>query len=238
MGVAHPREEIAVAQYHALRLARGPRRVHEHRRSVGQRPFDQGISQFRLGTQAICTDGLQLFPRNQSGIRIVGQAAWLVVNDVLDRCTLIAQIKHLVDLLLVFSQDKADMRLMHEVTDFVGCCSRVDGHRVAAQHAGREHAHVEPGSVVAQDQQGILCAKTQAFHAGRAGERGIQHLRPGGLLPYSQVLFAHGHAIAQQLGVASQNVDEGGVGAHIPCGLAALGSIGFSALHAHPPGRP
>jgi len=239
MGVANPGEQIPVAQHHALRFARGSRRVHEHGWSFGPCPFDQGISQFRFGTQAIRTNGLQLFPRHQPGIRIAGQAAWFVVDDAGDRRAPITQIEHLVDLFLIFGQDKADIRLMHEVMDFVMRGVGVDRHRVAAQHASREHAHVKPGPVVAQHQQGILGAKTETFHAGRASERGIQHLRPGGLLPYSQVFFAHGHAMAQQLGVAGQDADEGGVGAQVPgCGATALGGVNVSALHAHLPDRP
>ena len=51
------------------------------------------------------------------------------------------------------------MRLVHEVTYFVMRGVGVNRHRVAAQHAGGEHAHVEPGPVVTQHQQGIFAIK-------------------------------------------------------------------------------
>ena len=170
MGVANAGQQISVAQHDPFGFARGARRVDEHGGSVGLGPFDQGISQFRFGTQAIRTDDQQLVPRHQSGIGIAGQATRLIVNDVVNRFALITQIEHLVDLLLVFGQDEADIRLVHEVTDFVVRGVGVYRHGVTAQHAGCQHAHIKSGPVVAQHQQGIFAIKPKMLHARRAGQ--------------------------------------------------------------------
>jgi hypothetical protein len=162
----------------------------------------------------------------------MGQAARLVVHDVLDGRAGFSEVEHFVHLLLVFGERKAQMRFLDEVADLVGRSVRVGRHGVTAEHSRSEHAHVEVGAVVAEHEQGVFAAKTHALQARSAGQRCFEHLRPGGFLPNAQVFFTHGNAVAEHFGIAREDANQRGVGLQIP-GRGVL----FSALHGLPPGR-
>ena len=137
--------------------------MHEDCWAFRLRALDQCIAKSGIFGQPFGALGLQSLPRDQTGIGIGIQSARIVVDDVLDRRALVAQIQDLVDLLLVFRQHEARSRLMYEVTDFVERRIRKRRHRIPVERAGREHAGVEPWPVIAKDKHHFAGAEAEAF---------------------------------------------------------------------------
>jgi len=216
VGVAHASEHVALLQHHALGLAGGARRVHEHRRALGYRPIDKIVAQIRFVAQASGTGLAQLLPRGQAIDLVVAETARVVVNDVPQRWRVLAQFQQLVDLLLVLGQRKARLRLAGEMEHLLGRGVRVDRHRIALERAGGQHAQVQANPVVAEHQHRVPGGETQLLETGRDGKHLVEHLLPGEFLPDAERLLAHGDLAPMAAGVDGQQPGQGGLRVQVP----------------------
>ena len=231
VGIAHARQDVAVAEHHALGLARGARRMDEHRRVIRLREAQQRLAQARLALQPLAPPGLEVRPRDESRRRVARHPARVVVHDVADVGAALAQVERLVDLLLVFGDDEGDLHFAGHVQHFLRRRVRVHRHRVSAEHARAQHAHVQARPVVAEHQHALAAHEAHLLQPGGDRQHGVGHLRPGRLLPDAPVLLAHRDGIGHGLRIGRHEAHQRGLGVEVP-------GRGFRQLHARPRCKP
>ena len=132
----------------------------------------------------------------QERLRVVAQAARVVVDDVLELRAAVPDLQHLVDLLLVLDDRELDLGVVQHVDHLLGHRVLVERHRHAAERLRRGHRPVQARAVVADDRE--VHPALEAERGEPAGERAhlLGDLRPGPGLPDAEVLLARRRMIA------------------------------------------
>ena len=205
-----PVDQRGVRVHHALGVAGGAR-GEEHRRHIG------GLDLVDLAPEKLgvlrgkdLAGGDQLVQPGQAVLDILAQAARIVKEDVRELRTFLAHLQHLVDLLLVFHQGEAHVRVGDREDAFGGHRILVQRHRNRAERLRGEHGGVQARTVGAHDddvfvalQAGLVQAAGNLLH-----QRG--HVSPAMGLPDAIFFFAHGGRAGALGGVFEQKSGERG----------------------------
>ena len=155
----------------------------------------------------------------QAGVVVVAQPARLVVDHLLELRQPLGHRQDLVDLLLVLDRGEAHLGVRQHVGQLVGHRVGIDRHRDGAEHLRRHHRPVELRPVGADDRDGVAALEAEAVQPDRIGAHLVEHLRPGPGLPDAEILVPIRRAVAEQAGVADQQLGKrvrlrGGVARH------------------------
>jgi len=179
----------------------------KHRGRVGTRTLgDLGVEKRRIAPGRGPANLDQPVAAHQLRLRIVAQAARLVVVDVRERRALRQDLEQLVHLLLVLRDGMRDRRVLDRERHFGRHRVLVERHRDAAQALRSAHRGIDARPVVAD--QGQVVAALEALRGQAAGERAhfVGEARPAPGLPDTQILLAnrrppgaHARVVHQQL---------------------------------------
>ncbi len=203
-------DQRAMRVHHALGVAGGAR-GEEHRRHIVRLDlFDLAPEELGVLRGEDLARGNQFVQRRQTVLDILAQAARIVEVDVRQLRTLLAHLQHLVDLLLVFHQGKAHVRVGDREHAFGGHRILVQRHRNRAERLRGEHGRIQAGPVGAHDdhvfvalQAGLVQAAGNLLHQRR-------HVGPAVGLPDAIFFFAHGGRAGALGGVFEQKSGERG----------------------------
>ena len=177
-------------QHHALGTARRAGRV-ENDRDVAPTPASHLVFEESGVTGVVRAPLLRVaIEALEEWLRVVAQAASVVVEDYLKRPAALLDLQQLVHLLLVLGDSEADLRLLERVDHFLGDRVLVEGDRDSAEALGRGHGPVEPRAVVPDDREAVAAPEAPGRQAGRS--RGLRVPRPRPALPDAEVLLDRG----------------------------------------------
>ena len=120
---------------------------------------------------------------------VVAQAAPVVEQDVRELRALLADLEHLVDLLLVLDHREAHLALLIGNTHSGRRGVLVERDRNGAERLRRQHGGVQAGPVGADDDQVLAALQAELVQAARDMRYPLGHLAPADGLP-DAVLFS------------------------------------------------
>ena len=170
--------------------ARGMRHYTAPQLMAYDRLRDLGFEKRRVSPKGLEPDLEQLVAARQLRLRIVAQAARLVVVDARQARALRQDLEQLVDLLLVFRQRVRDRRILDREGHLGRHRVLVERHRDPAKALRRAHRGVDARAVVADDRE--MVAALEILRRQSAGERAhfIGEAMPAPGLPDAEVLLA------------------------------------------------
>ena len=107
----------------------------------------------------------ELRDADQTGGVVFAQAAWVVVNDVLNAGYRFTHFQQLVDLLLVLCKCKCNLGILDDKTHFLRDGILVQRNGDCAQALHRNEPHVKAGAVVADEGEILPLGQTQRSQA-------------------------------------------------------------------------
>ncbi len=158
--------------------------------------------------------------RQQAGLVVIAQAARVVVPDMRQLRALLAQLDHLVDLLLVFHDREAHLGVVHREHVLGRHRVLVQRHRNGAQRLRRQHRRVQTRAVLTHHHHVVAACDAERRHAARQLAHQRRQLPPGGGLPDAVFLLAQGRRVGARGGVLEQQAGECGL--HRTCLLGRV----------------
>ena len=132
-----------------------------------------------------------MVPGHQAINLVKAKPARFVIDNVSNAASpCVSHLKDLVHLLLVFGDGRDDFDLAKEMLKLFERRAWISWHRIAPEQRDRDHAHIEPGTIVAQDEHGLAGRDTERFKTSRAFKNLFSIFGPGGFLPDAAFLFA------------------------------------------------
>ncbi|GBF26147.1 hypothetical protein MnTg02_01184 [bacterium MnTg02] len=114
---------------------------------------------------------------------VIRQPPRLIINNLFDGWHLIGNLKHLVDLLLIFGDDEFDPCMLKDKYQFLGDRILISGHRQGAKTLRCEESPIKPRAVVTNNGDCIATLQTKHLEAESERPNLIQNLRPAPCLP-------------------------------------------------------
>jgi hypothetical protein len=147
----------------------------------------------------------------QAGLGVVAQAARLVVPDVGQMRTAIADLDQLVHLLLVFDDRKRHFRVGDRKHELGRYRVLVQRHRHRAQRLRSEHRGIQAPTVFADHHHMLAALQAGSRQAQRQLAYQLGELSPAQRLPDAVFLLAQRRRIGPLRGVLEHEPGEGGV---------------------------
>ena len=202
----------------AFRDTRGPG-GEEHCRRVGAGALgDLAFEERRIAPVRLAADFEQLVATHQLRLRVMPQAARLVVVDVLEGRALRQDLEQLVDLLLVLGDGVAHLGVLDRKRHLGGGSILVERHRDRAEALRGGDARVDARPVRPDQDDMVAALQPTLGEAAGEGERLVGVAPPGPGLPDAEVLLADRGSRAAHLGVVQQEfrkrIERGGLYSH------------------------
>ena len=147
--------------------------------------------------------------RRQARLVVVAQATRVVEPDVRQLRALLAQLQHLVDLLLVLHHRERDLGVVDREDELRGYRVLVQRHRHGAQRLRGQHAGVQPRPVFADDDEMLAALQTRRGQPLRQLLHQRRELCPGQRLPDAKGLFAQRRRVGPAGRVVEQEPRKG-----------------------------
>ena len=151
----------------------------------------------------------QRVERREAGLAVIAQAARVVEPDALQLRARLAQLEHLVDLLLVFDDRERDLGVVHRKCVFGGGSVLIQRHRNGAERLRREHRRRQARPVGADDHDVLPALQPGLRQTGSELAHQVRQLRPGQRLPNAVLLLAQRRRVRSLGGVFEQEAGKG-----------------------------
>ena len=132
----------------------------------------------------------QCLAREQRSVSVVAQATRVVVHHIPQGWALLADFKHLVDLLLILHDDHANVRILQHVNHLLRHGILIQGNGDGAKSLGSHHRQVELWAIFPDHRDVLATLDAQRRQTMGQDTDPVMDLLPGQCLPDTEVLFA------------------------------------------------
>ena len=205
-------EERAVLQHCEFRVGRRARRRAEDRDVLAFPGIDRRIEAVRIDLASAFRESR---PAQEARIVIFPHAAFIVVDDPLERRQIIRDLQELVRLFLVFGEDEFDLAIVEEITDFLAEAVLVDAERHGADTLSREFGPDPVRPIASDDADDIAPAHTKRYQTECQFLNMRIGFRPAVAFPDAKILLARRHLVGPAFGVHPQEFRQGILGIEI-----------------------
>ncbi len=163
--------DVVVGEHDTLGLAGSAGGVEDHRGVLAAAKVDFLVDEARVRGDLLAAPGLHRREAFHQCRVISGQAAVIIVDDAGDIRAAVADLEHLVHLLLVLGHHEACLGVADDELHFLGHGVVVGGYRDTAQALGGGDGDVQARAVLADDEQLVAALEAQLRQAGgKAGD--------------------------------------------------------------------
>src|SRR5262249_43592718 len=139
---------------------------------------------------------------DQPAVIVVVKAAWLVIEDLLERRRSVGYRQNLIDLLLVLCCHKLCLGVSENKSKFVSHCIRVNRNWNRAQRLRGHDGPVELGPIGAHDRDLVSWLHAKSRQARGISMHDLGNLGPGPRLPYAKILVPKRRTSAELRGIS------------------------------------
>ena len=201
-------DQRVVRVHHALGVAGGAAGEKHGRHVVGLGHVHLFAKQLGVDLGVGHAGSHQFFQGAQAGFVVLAQAARVVVVHMRKLRAAVANLQHLVDLLLVFHHSKPDVGVVDGKHALGAHGILVKRHRNGANRLRGQHGGVQTGAVGADHHHMFAALQAGLVQAAGNGFHQLGHGSPAGGLPDAVFLFAHGWRVGAALRVVQQQPGE------------------------------